>query len=135
MPDRPYWFTALAVLDVHDGDTLRLHLKSEPLDGGFGAKVHTEYTEYSCRLAGINSIELRDPGGPEAREHLRGLVTGWSVLRVQSLHWDKYSGRYDGAVFLPDGRSVADLMVADGYAVRWSGKGVRPVPVWPIVED
>lgn len=133
----PYWFTATAVLDVHDGDTLRMHLVSAPYDAGFGAKVHAEFDEFSCRLLmlpvmGLNAIELGKPGGIAARDHLRSLLADHDPLRVLSVKWDKWARRFDGVVYLPDGSSVGDLMVRDGYAVPWDGKGPAPVPPWPI---
>jgi len=46
---------------------------------------------------------------------------------------DKYSDRARSCITLADGRDV-DMMVTDGYAVEWNGKGERPVPAWPLPE-
>lgn len=86
----------------------------------------------SCRLAGVNSIELSQPGGAEAREHLADLLPVDAQVSVISVAVDKFAGRFDGRIQLPDGRDAATVMVRDGYAVAWNGRGARPTPPWPI---
>lgn len=87
------------------------------------------------RLLGIAARELSAPGGREARDHLAALLPVGTVTRVDSHGWDKYGGRIDGMVWLPDGSSVASRMIADGYAVAWDGKGKQPLPPWPLTVD
>jgi endonuclease YncB( thermonuclease family) len=118
------WFT---VTEVHDGDTVL-----GTLDLGFRVSMAA-----SCRLAGCNARELSMPGGPEARQHLADLVGVGPIprvirLSVSSVAVDKYSGRFEGVLWLPSGESATAVMIRDGYAVPWDGKGVRPVPPWPI---
>ena len=110
---------AARLVSVYDGDTCRLDC-----DLGFGVWYRT-----TCRLASINAIELHQPGGPQARDHLTQLLTG--PLTVRSLGVDKYGGRFDG-IITANGQDVAQRMVADGYAAVWDGKGPRPAPPWPI---
>lgn len=117
------------VLSVHDGDTLTARLIADPVDVGFGTRV-TASQDQVCRLLGMNARELAMPGGPEARDHLTALL-GAGPLRVTSVKWDKYGGRADCLIQLPDGTSVTDLMIRDGYALAWNGKGTKPVPPWP----
>lgn len=108
---------------IHDGDTVALDI-----DLGF-------YThEYmSCRLAGINAIELANPGGIEARDHLMSMLAVGQTIRVVSISTDKYAGRFDGVLYRLDGLCLNDQMVLDGYAALWDGKGSpAPVPAWPI---
>lgn len=111
-----------AILEVIDGDTLVV-----TADLGFDVwyRVHV-------RLLGINAREKTDPGGPEARAHLAGLLSPGLRVLLQSDRWDKYGGRALGYVHLSDGRDVAEVMADDGYAARWDGRGSRPVPPWPI---
>lgn len=87
----------------------------------------------NVRLVGINARELRDPGGHEARDHLRALLLVDLPVTLIALGWDKYGDRVDSKIILPDGRDVGDVMVADGYAAEWDGTGDRPTPPWPIV--
>jgi endonuclease YncB( thermonuclease family) len=117
----PYTYRA-NIISVHDGDTLHLDV-----DLGFHLTV-----DLPVRLHGINTRELKDPGGKEARAHLLELVTIGSEVLFRSLGPDKYGGRWLGVLTLPDGRDVATQMIRDRYAAPWDGKGAKPVPAWPL---
>lgn len=74
------------------------------------------------RLAGINAPEYEpwkdrvDFYGKEAREYLRGLLTGKAVLLEYDVERrDKY-GRTIAYVYLEDGRFVNQDLVESGYA-------------------
>lgn len=110
------------VVDVHDGDTF-----TADIDLGFNISIR-----YRVRLAGCNAIELNQPGGQEARQHLLALLPVGSVCLVSSVHFDKYGGRIDAIIDNAAGDHVAACMIADGYAARWDGTGPRPTPPWPI---
>jgi endonuclease YncB( thermonuclease family) len=119
------WFT---VTEVHDGDTVM-----GILDLGFRVSMAA-----SCRLAGMNARELSMPGGQEARQHLADLVGIGPIpktirLSVSSVAIDKFAGRFDALLWLPSGESASAVMIRDGYAVAWDGKGAKPVPPWPLV--
>ncbi len=113
---------------VVDGDTIGGRLK---LGSGF-------QWEALCRLAGINARERHQPGGTEARDYLTTLMFEvlWErrtpELTVAALHVDKYGGRFDALVYLPNGKVLNDQLVMDGYAIPWDGQGGRPLPEWPI---
>jgi endonuclease YncB( thermonuclease family) len=71
-----------------DGDTLR---------------VQRQGREERLRLCGIDAPELDQPLGPEARDHLRGLLAGHDEVLVMAVERDRY------------GRLVAELWTgADG---------------------
>ena len=53
-------------------------------------------------------------------------------VTVQTFKPDKYGGRYDALITLPDGRDVTTVMCTDGYAAPWNGTGPKPVPLWPL---
>jgi micrococcal nuclease len=112
------------VVRVLDGDTVLLDV-----DLGFYVTVRQ-----SCRLMGINARELHDIGGPEARDHLLGLLPVKASVNLESVKPDKFAGRFDGLIFVLPGVSVNQFMVKDGYAATWDGTGTRPVPPWPIPE-
>jgi endonuclease YncB( thermonuclease family) len=71
------------VVRVIDGDTVLLDL-----DLGFYM-----IARMSCRLAGLNSIELSQPGGSAAKTHLASLLPAGAALAVTSVKADKYAGR------------------------------------------
>jgi endonuclease YncB( thermonuclease family) len=99
------------VLDVHDGDTYRLRV-----DLGFRCAVTIQ-----CRLHGVDCPELNTPEGKDAREYVRRLVAPPEEnpgLVIES-HKDQRSfERWVCDVWLRDGRSVGDVLVAAGHAVR-----------------
>lgn len=93
-----------AVAYVYDGDTLRLE---------DGRKV---------RFIGINSPELNHDGGPSepfaraARRRLQALLAGGQVvLRHDKEPRDRY-GRLLAHPYLPDGRSVSQILLEEGLA-------------------
>lgn len=111
------------VVRVIDGDTVILDV-----DLGFYVLVRM-----SCRLAGINAIELNQPGGSQARVHLSEMLPVATPVIVESVKPDKFAGRFDAIVIEPrTATTINDRMVADGYAAVWNGSGPRPVPPWPI---
>jgi endonuclease YncB( thermonuclease family) len=112
----------VAVVRVVDGDSVLVDV-----DLGFWMTARL-----SCRLALCNAIELGQPGGPQAKAHLAGLLPEGTVTTVRSVGVDKYAGRFDGWLALPDGQDASSVMIAAGYAAYWDGKGPRPVPPWPI---
>ncbi len=112
------------LLDVHDGDTIRVML-----DQGL-----REYRNMAIRFFGINAPELRTAAGKLSRTHLVSLLGGTSaiglVVRTMRDAADKYGERWDGKVWLetegvwrPDNAfvvgvpSINDRMIADGFAV------------------
>ena len=110
------------VTGVHDGDSCSLSVSC-------GFSIHVDVT---ARLDGINAIELNQPGGKEARDHLIGMMPVGSAVTFTSVSYDKYGGRTDSRIVLANGVDVANQMVADGYAAAWNGKGVKPTPPWPV---
>jgi len=101
----PYCYRAV-VLRVVDGDTVHAEI-----DLGLETCRRVK-----LRLLGVYAPELREPGGPEARDYLRGLVEGEQVIvRTVKDRTEKY-GRYLGVLQLPDGRGVNALLVAAGHA-------------------
>lgn len=121
------------IVEIHDGDTL-----TADVDLGFRVWHNAAH----LRLAGVSARELSMPGGPEAREHLVGLLPPQSMVTIRSFKADKDPAddmsfdRYVAVVTLPDGRDLAELLVQAGWAAPWNGRA-RPIPypAWPIVSD
>ncbi len=127
---QPYTYYG-TVAKIYDGDTLTLDV-----DLGFDI----QHKGQSVRLVGCNAIELNQPGGKEAQQHLATMLPIGTVLMLQSVKFDKYAGRIDADLWLLDhagnalpGGNVVQLLVAQGWAASWNGKGVKPVPAWPRV--
>ena len=125
----------MVIVSVHDADTCRAFLDR----GG------DDWWLVNVRLHGCAARELKDPGGPEARDYLRGLlspITPPTLLDMfnprrqgecESLRWDKYAGRIIGRIWLPGfAHDVSTLLIQAGFAALWDGTGVQPRPPWPI---
>ena len=108
------------VIEVHDGDTIGLDI-----DLGFDhivlAKSFTGGPQLSCRIMGINAPELKTASGKKAAVFAQGLLPVGTLVRVVSFGWDKYGGRFDGSITLPDGRDFGTVMLSTGHAVPFSG--------------
>ena len=104
------------VVSVHDGDTATLDI-----DLGFDHLISgldlDGRTRMSCRIYGINAPELGTQAGKDALAYALTLL--WPGLRVTVLShgYDKFGGRFDGAVTLPDGSDFAAKMLDSGHAV------------------
>lgn len=103
--------------EVHDGDTVFFDI-----DIGFSHYVlgHNPIngkSDLSCRVFGINAPELSTDAGKAARDFAETLLPAGALCLVWSHGWDKYGGRYDGQIQLPDGRDYAQVMIAAGQAV------------------
>lgn len=129
------------VANLHDGDTIdvsivlvasRAHRHLADRDLGFnvhevsGKGIMLE--RQSVRLLGCNAPELSTDAGEAALAFLQTVLHVGDEVTVTSVNWDKYGGRVDGQVTLPDGRDLAQVMVAAGHAAVWDGKGPKPVP-------
>jgi endonuclease YncB( thermonuclease family) len=91
---------------VYDGDTVHIDL-----DLGFDLTVHA-----NCRVYGINAPELTTDAGKQSAAFARTLLPTGAPVMVTSHGWDKYSGRIDAAIQLPDLRDFATVMVKEGFA-------------------
>lgn len=120
-PLQPIYTYRALVTAVHDGDTYNVDV-----DLGFSVHVQT-----IVRLYGCNCIELADPGGIETQAYVAGLLTGRQVL-LTTVKPDKFGGRYDAHVTLPDSQDLTAKLIIEGWAVGWNGRGPKPVPAWPL---
>ena len=102
------------VLLVNDGDTFKARIEVWP-----GVEVQT-----AVRVRGIDTPEIKGKCQSEkdaalrARERLRTLLAG--KVSVSNVELDKYAGRVDADV-VADGVNVADVLVSEGLARRYTG--------------
>jgi endonuclease YncB( thermonuclease family) len=94
------------VISIHDGDTTTLDI-----DLGFSITLR-----YNCRAYGINAPELNTQAGIDARTYAQTLMPSSTRVIVLSHGWDKYGGRFDGTITLPDGTDWATNMLQTGHA-------------------
>jgi endonuclease YncB( thermonuclease family) len=97
------------VLSWHDGDTCHLDL-----DLGFALHLQGEP---SCRIFGINAPELATAAGKAALAYAESICPAGTKVSVVSHGWDKYGGRFDGSLTLPDGSDFGTKMLAAAQAV------------------
>lgn len=105
------------VTNVVDGDTLDVRAKV-----WLGHEVSV-----LVRVLGIDTPELRGKCAAEiekaraAQAFVLGLVPLESLVVLNKVQSDKYAGRVDAEVELPDGRVLAELVIAAGHARPYSG--------------
>ena len=104
------------VVDWHDGDTCHVDL-----DLGFANYELSHDLDnkpiLSCRIFGINAPELSTDAGKAALAYALQLCPLGTKVTVLSHGWDKYGGRFDGSLTLPDGSDFAKKMVDADQAV------------------
>lgn len=104
------------VRDWRDGDTCHVDL-----DLGFGVILSARDLDgramLSCRVYGINAPELPTDAGKAAKLAAETICPPGTKVFVVSHGWDKYGGRFDGTLTLPDGSDFAARMLAAGQAV------------------
>jgi endonuclease YncB( thermonuclease family) len=105
------------VIKLHDGDTIIVDL-----DLGFG--IHS--VDIHCRVYGINAPELITPEGKTSLAFAQQLLAIGAQIKIISHGWDKFGGRFDGAVIMGDGRNFSDVMINAGMAVPFYG--LKPLP-------
>jgi micrococcal nuclease len=103
------------VVSVHDGDTCTLDL-----DLGFQITFR-----HQCRLYGINAPELSTDEGKAALAFAQTLLHPGDKVMVLSHSWDKFGGRFDGAIALADGTDYGKVMIAAGHARIYFGVGPK----------
>lgn len=107
------------VVRVVDGDSLAVRARPWP-----GVVMET-----IVRLRGVDAPELRGKCPAEreaalaAREALAGLAG--PVVRLEAVEADKYGGRVLARVLSADGRDVAALLIAGGFARAYGGEARR----------
>lgn len=93
---------------VIDGDTYVLRL-----DLGFRVGL-----SINGRLHGVDAPELRTPEGDAAKAFVDPLLTPTTPLLVRSYKDEQSFARWVVDIWFADGRSLADVLVDAGQAVR-----------------
>jgi micrococcal nuclease len=113
---------AVTVLSVLDGDTVKVRI--DDCRPAFLCEV-------SVRVNGIDTPESHMPPakcveekrmGQAAALYARGLLSPGESVTARFDHPDKFGGRWDGDIALPDGRWLGETMIAHGLARPYGGK-------------
>ena len=101
---------------LHDGDTITFDI-----DLGFDHLIvgldWDGQPRISCRVFGMNAPELATAKGKAALAFASTILKPGDLCKILSHGWDKYGGRFDGTITLPDGRDFAGTMISAGQAV------------------
>ena len=116
------------VVKVYDADTVTLEF---PIPLFKDSPVY----KWSCRIVGIDTAEMRDKRphfkahAIAARDLVREMIMDKEV-RVELGGFDKY-GRVLATVYEPeDDASIADVLVAEGWALPYDGKAKATEEQW-----
>lgn len=107
-----------AVVDyVYDGDTFTGQVILSP----------DILVDVRVRLRNIDTPEIKGQCEAEkkmakqARQVLRDLIPRGTIVDLQKIKDDKYLGRIDANVILPDGRDVATILIKQGLGRLYKG--------------
>jgi len=106
---------------VIDGDTFAARIYLD------GATVRAR-----IRLINVDAPDLRGACPWEtklaklSRDRLSQLIPDGTTVRLENLKDDKYLGRVNANVILPDGRDVGDVLVEESLAAYYNGRGPKP---------
>ncbi|MDF1686062.1 MAG: thermonuclease family protein [Parvibaculaceae bacterium] len=108
-----------SVVSVYDGDTLTVD--------AFPWPGQTQRT--SVRINGIDTAEMRGKCPLEKEKaraaKARTIELAGDAVTLVNIHLGKYAGRVVASVILQDGRDLATVLIDDGFARPYSGKGAR----------
>lgn len=118
------------LVKVLDGDTVKVTCPTWPVP----------FRETSLRVFGIDTPETSKANAKCIKEIRMGLIAkAWAKRQFEgattvSFVWagtkDKYGGRIDAVVFLPDGKSWADEAIRIGYARPYGTDGNLTKSSW-----
>ena len=108
-----------SVVSVYDGDTITVD--------AFPWPGQTQRT--SVRINGIDTAEMRGKCPIEKEKaraaKARTIELAGNEVTLVDIHLGKYAGRVVASVILKDGRDLATVLIDDGFARPYSGKGAR----------
>ncbi|MBR3782699.1 MAG: thermonuclease family protein, partial [Alphaproteobacteria bacterium] len=79
------------------------------------------------RLINVDTPELSGECSSEiqlanqAKQTVKNILPSGTIVDLQNIKDDKYLGRIDASVILPDGRDLGDVLVQKGLARKYSG--------------
>lgn len=123
LPREPYGYR-VAVTSVYDGDTF-------DFDGSAWSPFPN--LRWSIRIRGIDTPEKRSKCEMEKILALKARDVSVALIReargqifLSAIQHDKYGGRFDAVVTLPDGRVLGDILISKGLARPYFGGKKEP---------
>ena len=111
-------FAVPAVVDyVLDGDTFAAAVNVAP-DISITVRVRLINVD-TPELSGECSSEIQLAN--QAKQMVKNLLPSGTVVDLQNIKDDKYLGRIDANVIMPDGRDLGNVLVQRGLARKYSG--------------
>lgn len=120
--------TDARIVEVYDGDTVKVIVL-------FGDRPFF----ISIRILGIDAPEIKKSkdkliqeheAGVRVRDYLKSLLEN-KVTKVKFQDWDKYGGRILADIFTSDGRSVSEVLIAEGWVRSYNGEKKKE---WTLAE-
>jgi micrococcal nuclease len=108
-----------SVVKVLDGDTVQLEVGLRP----------NLTQRINLRLVGVNTPEKRGPkvsdcekkAGQDATTFTQRWLQGMKGVTISEVRHDKYAGRALGKLRRPDGKDLAEALIAAGHAQPYNG--------------
>lgn len=107
LKDNLYWYKA-TIVDIHDGDTIRVNLDKGLTDWNIGKYV---------RFARINAPELLSTGGAESLAYLKELLKDQKEVYLRTNKTENYGRLLADVYRITDDLNLNDAMVQAGHAV------------------
>lgn len=114
-----YVWTSAALVRVVDTDTLDFDLTC---DIGFRRRVSGVQR---VRLNRCDGYTLHTPAGDAGAAYVAAVLSVGPIT-VETLKPYKYGGEYMAEVLLRDGTNLTDLLIREGHALPYDGRGPRP---------
>lgn len=111
------------VVRVIDGDTLSIAGEWSPYNLHWTVRILGIDTPEKGRLAKCEREKLLSK---EASALVASLLSRDRRVFLSQVKHDKYGGRINAVVYLMDGRSIADILIAAKLAKRYNGNGPKP---------
>ena len=111
--------------------TVDYHFDGDTFSAGVMLDTDVEIT-VRVRLINIDTPEINGKCTAEkvmaqsARDLLTTIIPRGTVVDLQNIKDDKYLGRINANVILPDGRDVGQIMIDSGLARPYSGGKRQP---------
>lgn len=100
------------VTQVIDGDTFWVVFLYGATADGSSAGVPFKI---KIRLPDVNAPELNTQEGQHVRDVVKSLIEN-KIVTLEILRWDKYGGRLDGRITLPDGTDLSSYLISNNLA-------------------